>query len=430
MIQAREFQMRRRKILSMMAPQSVMILYAGVAKNSSADATHDFEVNRNFHYLTGLRQEESILILVKSDGEEKEFLFIHPYDEKKEAWYGKLYTPEEATAISGIENVLETGTFAGKLEGILNPSIGMFGQIDTVYVDLDLENKIGERHYTYMLPAELEGQYPDVTVEDAYPIITKCRLIKSPREVAELRAAIEITKLGIDQIWANMAPGVKEYEIRTIFERTVNDHNAYHGLAFPTIVASGIHGTVLHYPDSQDTLKNGDLLLTDLGARVNYYCADVTRTVPINGRYTPLQRTVYDIVLGANKMVASNARPGITVSELQRMTVDYLAAECLEKGLIEKKEDIINYYFHNVSHLIGLDTHDPYNRPNTKDYKEIPLEEGMVISDEPGLYMKDKGIGIRIEDDLLITKDGCEVLTAGIKKDPDEIEAFLASRRF
>jgi Xaa-Pro aminopeptidase len=167
----------------------------------------------------------------------------------------------------------------------------------------------------------------------------------------------------------------------------------------------------------------------DLGARCSYYCADVTRTVPVNGKFSSFQRNVYDIVLGCNKMVAAMARPGISINDLQKATVEYLSSECLGKGLISKKDDIINYYFHGVSHFIGLDTHDPYLNPLSKEYKDVPLEPGMIISDEPGLYMADKGIGIRIEDDLLITENGCEVLTKDIVKDPDEIERILASKR-
>ncbi|MBO4540612.1 MAG: M24 family metallopeptidase, partial [Bacilli bacterium] len=158
-------------------------------------------------------------------------------------------------------------------------------------------------------------------------------------------------------------------------------------------------------------------LLMDLGARNNYYCADVSRTIPVSGKFTEIQKRVYEIVLGCNKAVAAYAKPGVTINELQTLTKNYLASELLSKGLIANKEDIGNYYYHGVSHHIGLDTHDP-------GQKDVPLEEGNVISDEPGLYMADLGIGIRIEDDLLIVKGGCEVLTKDIIKEVKDIEAF------
>ena len=195
-------------------------------------------------------------------------------------------------------------------------------------------------------------------------------------------------------------------------------------------MASGIHGTVLHYPSPMDTLKDGDLLLSDLGSRKNFYCADVTRTVPINGKFSPLQKQIYEIVLGCNKMIANKAKPGITIDDLQNAAEDYLAKECLAAGFIENKEDISKYFFHGISHFIGLDTHDPYASVTSREYRQLPLEAGMVISDEPGLYMADKGIGIRIEDDLLITNDGCEVLTKKIIKEVSEIENALANKNF
>ena len=188
-----------------------------------------------------------------------------------------------------------------------------------------------------------------------------------------------------------------------------------------TIVASGIHATTLHYPKPLGQLKQGDLVLLDLGARHGYYNADVSRTLPVDGKFTEEQKELYQIVLGCNKAVAAFAKPGVTIAELNSLTNEYLASECLARGLIEKKEDIRNYFFHGVSHFIGLDTHDPGDRA-------IPLEPGNIISNEPGLYIKEKGIGIRIEDDLLITEDGCEVLTSSIIKEVEEIEAFYRNR--
>jgi Xaa-Pro aminopeptidase len=183
-------------------------------------------------------------------------------------------------------------------------------------------------------------------------------------------------------------------------------------------MASGIHTTVLHYPTPLDTLKKGDMLQLDLGARNGYYCADVSRAFPVDRKFSDIQKTVYEIVLGCNKVIANYAKPGVTLADLQSVTVEYLASECLAKGIISKKEDIKDIYFHSVSHHIGLDTHDPC------EGKSFPLEEGNVISDEPGLYIAELGFGVRIEDDLLITKNGAEVLTADIIKEVSDIEQF------
>lgn len=429
MIVSSEFQARRLRLFNLMEPSSIMILFSGVGKVSSADETYPFEVNRNFFYLTGIDQEDSALILVNSDGELKEFLFTSPFDERKEKWYGKRLTPEEATTISGITNVLVNSSLPAKVDGALNPNFDQFGELKKVYLDLDREIKIADGTSTHEYLSTLKAAYPNVSVADAYPLITSLRLRKTPREIAELRSAIKATKLGILAIWSEMAVGVKEYELADTFLKVVNDETGYQGLAFPTIMASGKHAATLHYPTPFDTLKKEDMLLSDLGARYSYYCADVTRTVPVEGHFTEVQKNVYSIVLGCNKMIAAMARPGLTIADLQKAAVEYLSSECLAKGFIKKKEDIIDYYFHNISHFIGLDTHDPYLNPIDGSYKNVPLEPGMIISDEPGLYMADRGLGVRIEDDLLITEGGCEVLTKDIIKEVGDIERYLSSSK-
>jgi Xaa-Pro aminopeptidase len=428
MISANEFASRRQRLLNMMDPASILIVFSGVAKVSSADEEYPFEVNRNFFYLTGIDQEDSALILINSDGETKEFLFVSPYDERKEKWYGRRLTLAEATQKSGCANVLVNTSLPAKVDATLNPQFAQFGEIKKVYLDLDREVKIADATSTHEYQKTLETAYKDLVIADGYPLITTLRLRKSVREVAELRSAIRSTQFGIAAVWAAMHVGAKEYEMADLFLKTINDDSGYQGLAFSTIMASGVHGACLHYPTPYDTIKQDDLLLMDLGARCSYYCADVTRTVPVNGRYNDLQKSVYSIVLGCNKMVAAMARPGITINDLQKATVEYLASECLAKGFIANKDDIINYYFHGVSHFIGLDTHDPYLNPLSKEYKDVPLEPGMIISDEPGLYMADRGLGIRIEDDLLITEEGCEVLTRDIPKEIEDVERILASR--
>jgi Xaa-Pro aminopeptidase len=428
MIQPTEFENRRQRLFDMMEDGSLLILFSGVSKISSGDETYPFEVNRNFYYLTGIEQEDSILLLVNTAGELKEFLFISPYDPKKERWYGRRLTCAEAEDASGISNVLLTSSFQGKVDGILNPSFQEFGEVKKVYLDLDNEIKIADATSTHDYQKTLGKAYSTLKIDDAYPLITTLRLRKSPREILELQAAIKTTGLGISSVMAMLRPGLREYELADEFHKVINDDNGYQGVSFNTIMASGNHCTCLHYPFPLDTVKEGSLVLMDLGARHNYYCADVTRTVPVAGKFTDEQKQVYEIVLGCNKMVAAMARPGVTIEELQSATVEYLASECLRAGFIKKKEDIINYYFHSVSHFIGLDTHDPYGNVGDKaTYKKIPLEAGMVISDEPGLYMEDRGIGVRIEDDLLITDSGSEILSKDIIKETSDIERFFAS---
>ena len=424
MIPVNEFQNRRASFFSLMEDNSFAILFSGVPKKCSADESYPFEVNRNFYYLTGIKQADSALLLIKSDGEEREYLLISPFDPVKEKWYGKRLTPAEASAESGIRNVLLNSALASRVESTLTGSFSDFPAITKAYLDLEKEQKVAEDTDIEDYCNSLKILSPVITIKDAYPLVVGLRRNKSENEVDEFRVAVDVTKIGIASAMAKIRPGVYEYEVADEFHRVINDNSGYQGVSFPTILASGVNATCLHYPTPLSRIKSGDLVLMDLGSRHNFYCADVSRTVPADGVFTPMQRTIYNIVLGANKAVANFARPGRTIAELQSFTVEYLASECLSKRLIQDKEEIKNYYFHGVSHHIGLDTHDPVDADKNK-----PLTPGCIISDEPGLYFKELGIGVRIEDDLLITEDGCEVLTKDIIKEVDEIEAFYQERR-
>ncbi|MBR1846435.1 MAG: aminopeptidase P N-terminal domain-containing protein [Bacilli bacterium] len=421
MIPSTEYQARRASLFSAMAEDSFAVIFSGVAKKCSADENYPFEVNRNFYYLTGINQEDSALLLIKCDGEEREYLLISPFDPVKEKWYGKRLTPAEATTISGIRNVLLNSALSSRVETIITGSYSDFPAINTLYLDLEKEQKVAEDTDIEDYRRSLELLSSNLNVVDAYPLICKLRMVKSENEVNEFRAAVEATKIGIASAMAKIRPGVYEYEVADEFHRVINDYSGYQGTSFPTILASGVNSTCLHYPTPLAKINAGDVVLMDLGSRNGFYCADVSRTVPADGVFSDLQRTIYSIVLGANKAVANFARPGRTIKELQNFTIEYLAAECLSKRLIQDKSEISNYYFHGVSHFIGLDTHDVGDR-------NLPLVAGNIISDEPGLYFKELGIGVRIEDDLLITEDGCEVLTKDIIKEIEDIEAFYKHR--
>ena len=422
MIQAKEFQARRQRLFEKMAEGSAMILFSGVPKASSADENYPFEVNRNFYYLTGIDQDDSSLILVNSEGERREFLFVSPFDPIKEKWYGRKMTLQEASDASGVHNVLLNSSLSAKVDSALNKKFEEFGSLGTVYLDLESDLKIADLMTTANYKDVLAATYQGLAIENAYPFITRLRMVKSKNEIDELREAIKTTELGIRSVMALAHPGVQEYELADEFLKVINDDSGYQGVSFPTIMASGIHAACLHYPTPFDAVKKGDLILMDLGSRHSYYCADITRTVPADGKFSDFQKTVYSIVLGCNKAVASYAKPGLKIKDLQAFAIEYLSAECLSKGLIANKDDIARYYFHGISHHIGLDTHDPGDR-------DLPLEPGNVISDEPGLYMADKGLGVRIEDDLLITEDGAEILSKSIIKEISDIEKFYGRGR-
>ena len=416
MIDANEYSSRRNKILTKLENNSIAILFAGQARKKSGDAFFPFDVNRNFFYLTGIEQENSVLLLVKCDGEVSEYLFIDEKNEKVEKWTGFKMTVEEAREISGIETVLLRSTFEGKIEAIFSHDMSHFGEIEHVYLDLEKELKIGECVSTIHFSEELQKKY-QAKVEDLNGLILKERMVKSSAEIECLKEAIETTDLGIRNALAIMKPGRYEYNLRNAFEFSIFEEYGT-TLGFPTIIASGKNGVILHYPEAKDVLKDGELVLFDLGAAKSHYSADISRTFPISGRFSELQRKIYEIVLECNKATINFVRPGISLIEMNDFAKNFLAEECVAKGLLSSKEEISRVYYHSVSHHLGLDTHDGEDRTS-------PLVAGNVVTCEPGLYFAEYGIGIRIEDDVLVTETGREVLSKDVIKEVSDIEKLL-----
>ena len=418
MIKAQEYQERRNKLLKNLPEGSLLLLFGGSLKTASADQSYDFVVNRNFYYLTGIDQEDSILALVKAYDEIIELLFIDEKDEHKEKWTGLKLSIEDARATSGIQNVLLNNSFEGKLEAILDPVNGIYGAVKEVYLDLEMEQKYLNKYNAKEYANELLKKYNSISVYDIYKLIAKQRMIKSKAEVAMIKDAIATTELGLNNVLRIMEPGKFEYNLRNMFEFIVHE-DMQAGLAFPTIVASGKNGVILHYPNATDMLESDQLVLMDCGASKGYYCADISRTYPISHKFTELERKIYQIVLDCNKETMNFMRPGVTLQEVKDFARNFLATECVEKGLIASKDEIGRVYYHGCSHHLGLDTHD------VSDTLDKPLEPGNIITCEPGLYFKEFGIGVRIEDDVLITETGHDNLSKNIIKEIADIENFL-----
>ena len=417
-----ELESRRKKVFDQMKDNSVAILFSGVSKIASEDECLPFVVNNNFFYLTGIKQEHSALILIKGIGERRTYLFIDAYNELKEKWTGKRLTMDNAMALSDIKNIYTTDNFETMLNLALTNEANQYGDIDCVYLDLTSpEQKLKDGFFMNDLQIKLKLDYQKDIV-DIYPIMRDIRMIKSPVEIENIIKAIEKTNNGISYLISKMSAGMVEHEIADEFEMYGRAHDRA-PLAFSTIVAGGKNATCLHYPIEQqnDTLNENDLVLFDLGFSYNGYSADISRTFPIGGKFNDLQRNVYEAVLNCNKSVIAMARPGLKIKDLQEHAVEFLKNECIKRGLMDQNDDIRNYYYHNVSHHLGLDTHDISDR-------EKPLENGNIITVEPGLYFAKYGIGVRIEDDVLITLDGSVVLSKNIVKEVDEIERLMNRR--
>ena len=420
MIEKKEYSQRREKIYNTIEDNSVVILYAGCAPKKSADENYEFIVNRNFYYLTGISQENSIFLAYKQDGIVNEFLFILENDENIEKWVGRRITIEEARETSGINNVLSLNSFHSELDLILTKKKTGLEDLKTLYLDLEPQNLLDDFKTTKDVGEALVLNYPWLTLKDIYRTIILKRMVKSSAEVAEIQEAINKTNMGLKNILKKIRPGLYEYQLSSLFYYTIQDYD-HSELSFPTICASGVNATTLHYPFANDVIKDDELVLFDLGSQNNKYCGDISRTYPASGKFTDKQKEIYSIVLNCNKEIIKAIKPGVTLKELNTLATKILAEGLLNLGIIENETEIKKYYFHSIGHHLGLDTHDPSD--NT-----LPLVPGNVITDEPGLYIKELGIGIRIEDDILVTEDGSYNLSNGIIKEVNDIEKALKFR--
>ena len=323
-----EFESRRHKLFDLLPDNSVSLVFSGVSKVCSEDELYPFEVNRNFFYLTGIDQEHSVLMLVKCPGEKKIYLFMDEYNELKERWTGKRLTFEEAGYISGLSNIYNYDTLESMLDMSLSKENNFYGNTDTILLDLSDELKIDKNLSTQVYAGKLLEKYPHLKAENLYPYIVSLRLVKSEEEVKDLEEAINATNTGINDLLLNLRPGLVEHELSDRFEYYGKTHG-HRKLAFETICGTGIDATVMHHPVKQQTrqINRGDLVLFDLGYKHNGYSADISRTYPVDGVFTELQRKIYEAVLNCNKAVIEYVKPGLTLKDLQEFALEFLKKE-------------------------------------------------------------------------------------------------------
>ncbi len=404
----------RKKLLMEMPNNTIVILFSGKAPIKTGDEYYQFTPNRNFYYFSGVDEENVILLMKKTDNITEEILFIKEIDLDKERWVGKSIRPFEATNISGIKNIKTLKEF----EIEINKSLESRETMD-FYFDLRknaADDALSlEEHYA----KNIKNKYPQINIKNITPYIIPLRLIKSNEEVINIQRALDITIKGIKNIMKNSKPFMKEYEYEAYFEFTCKTLGTK-DYAFKTIAAAGKNATILHYVDNNSEAKDGDLILFDLGAQYNYYNGDISRTIPVNGRFTERQKQVYNAVLSVNERVINIIKPGMEFKELNEIAKNWIAEECMKLGLIKDIKEVSKYYWHSIGHSLGLETHD-LSYPN----RNVVFKEGMVWTVEPGIYIEEESIGIRIEDVVLIKKDGAEVLTKGIMKTVHEIEDYM-----
>ena len=412
------YKIRRERLLEGKQGPCMVCIFSGNAPMKSLDEAYPFSVDRNFYYLTGIEKENMILVLRKTySGDIVETLYIEPYDEVLAKWVGPRMKAAEATEISGVQSIRDISEFDSDLNSVIERSRGL-GKYH-VYLDLWRYRANQPDTPAHTLAAKLQQRYPAVAIEEIYGDMAAMRAVKSEDEIVFMRKAQESTRVAIEAMMKHSYPGINESELEGAFDFALLKQGVRHH-AFTSIVAGGVRATTLHYSENNCAVEDGQLVLIDLGSAEGNYAADISRTFPVNGKFTDRQKEIYNTVLEAQRIVIENAKPGMTLRELNKMVVDYYETRLDDLGLRKDGKGVRDYYYHGVSHHLGLDTHD------ISTERESTLKPGMVITVEPGLYIEDESIGVRIENDVLITEDGCVDLSVDIPKTVEEIEALMA----
>ena len=401
---------RRNKLLEKSPNKSIALIHSGINQFMSLDGEYPFEVDRNFYYFTGIASPNIKLLFVKTKDLKKAILCIPRIDELLEKWVGKFLTKDDCKSVSGIDEII----YLDEMDDLIHAHI-VANRVDKCFLYIDDIQKGRPQTLNNLTYFDITKRYPLMEIKNLSVLTVPMRMVKTEEEIDMIKASCEITKAAVEEAVKNIKPTVHEYEIQACFEYVVKRRGGK--TAFNTIAASGDNAVTLHYTSNQCKMKDEEMLLLDCGTSLNWYNSDVTRTFPINGKFTERQLQIYNIVLKANQKVIHSVRPGVTLKELNDIVIELYVQELKTIGLISEDKEVSDYYYHGVSHSLGLDTHDVFDR-------NIPLEPNMVITVEPGLYIEKYGIGIRIEDDVRVTEKGCEVLT-DVLKDPVEIEEFM-----
>lgn len=413
----------RENFTQQLRPKSVALFNSNDIMPTSADGTMAFIQQTDIFYLSGIDQEESILLLFPDAYEKhnREILFIKETNEEIAIWEGHKLTKEEARKLSGIPSVYWISQF----KEIFNTLIV---QADNVYLNanehLRASNEVETRDGRFTLWCK--KKYPTHQYYRSQPILHHIRPIKSEGEIAQLKKAIGITERGFKRVLNYIKPDVMEYEVEAeLIHEFIS--NRSRGFAFQPIIASGFNACILHYIENNDRCRDGELVLMDIGAEYGNYNADLTRCVPVSGRFTERQKKVYNAVLRVQREAMSMLRPGNTIPEYHKEVGRIMESELLGLGLLSNT-DIKNqkpehpaykkYFMHGTSHHLGLDVHD-YGYPQSK------MAEGMVFTVEPGIYIREENLGIRLENDVVIRKNGIEDLMVNIPIEADEIEDLM-----
>lgn len=417
----------RKRFKAQMDKNSIAIFNSNDELPMNGDALYKFKQNSDLFWLTGIEQEDTMLVLFPDNPDPKyrEVLVLVRPNALKEKWDGHRLRGHEATAISGIETII----WLDSLDGLLQPWIHLS---DTIYLNTNENdrkaNLVPVRDYRYA--EAMKARYPLHNYKRSARLMKELRGIKTPLEVEVLQKAIDITDNTFRHLLQFIKPGVMEYEIEAEIHHQFLKQRAT-GIAYNCIIASGDNARVLHYIENNKECKAGDLILMDFGAEYGNYCADLTRTIPVSGKFTRRQKTVYNACLHLHKYAASILKPGISIVDYTEKIGDEATVVFQKIGLL-KKTDIKNedpndrayrkYLYHGISHHLGIDVHDLGTRT-------APIKAGMVFTIEPGIYIEEEQMGVRIENNFWVTRNGNKDLMKNIPIEADEIEAFMKNSK-
>ena len=434
--QPQEFRSRRRRLMDSLTGGAIVIA-AGHESPRNNDVDHQYRQDSSFWYLTGFDEPDAVAVL-RPGSDTPYTLFVRPYDPTFEIWVGRRAGVRGAVGALGANAAYPIDELDTQLPSLLS-------EYDTIYYALGSDDRVDgiisglvkQRRRMAQRGAKSIRRIEDPTAQ-----VDGMRQLKTDDEIALMQRAVDITAVGFQAAMQTAAPGVNEYEVQAALEGPFR-HLGSPRNGYPSIVAGGANACVLHYIRNNEELGPQDLLLIDAGAEYGYYTADVTRTWPVSGEFTPEQRAAYDIVLESQKKAIAAVGPGVGFDDVHRVATRVLIEGLVDLNIMQGDVEQIlsdaayrDYYMHATSHWLGLDVHDcgPYR----DDKGQIRLRPGMVLTIEPGLYFGPqakqtpeayRGIGIRIEDDVLVTEDGCRVLSEGIPKEPDELEAIVKDSR-
>ncbi len=431
----KEFGRRRKQLMRMMGRGAVAIVPAAPARSRNRDVEYPYRQDSDFCYLTGFPEPEAVAVLVPGRKAAEYVLFCRERDPVMETWNGRRAGQDGACSIYGADDSFPIDDIDDILPGLLEGC-------ERVYYTVGIQPEFDQRVFGWVNCIRAAGRTgsraPDEYVSLEH-LIHDMRLFKSRAEIKAMRTAMQISVNAHRRAMQICRPGMREYQLEAEFLHEFRSHGAEP--AYPSIIGGGENGCILHYTENSAELSDGDLLLIDAGAEYECYAADITRTFPVNGRFSAPQRAIYEVVLAAQQAAIDKVKPGNTWNEPHAAAVEALTKGLIDLGLLKgklrsliKNEAYRKFYMHRTGHWLGMDVHD------VGDYKVggewRVLEPGMVLTVEPGLYIPtgSKGvarkwwnIGVRIEDDVLVTADGCEVLTAAAPKQVDEIEALMAA---